>query len=150
EIVLNDAIKAADWIVANRALPGGGYAHGEKDSHGPYLGDTLAMGEAFSSLYGVTGNRAWLIRAESAAAFIKTNFADAPAGAPVVPGSLSDKPNPAATLKPLKKLAQNIRLARWFNRLAHYTGKAEYRELAKAAMQFAATPAYGSGDINDS
>jgi uncharacterized protein YyaL (SSP411 family) len=54
---LDEALAAARWIVANRALPGGGFAHdvprGDRrrddatDAAGPYLGDTIAAGRAF-------------------------------------------------------------------------------------------------------
>ena len=43
---LDDAQRAARWIVANRSLAGGGFRHDEKDVAGPYLEDTLAMGDA--------------------------------------------------------------------------------------------------------
>ncbi len=61
---LKSAIRAADWIIANRSLPGGGFSHDAKDPAGPYLGDTLAMGRAFLALYESTADRAWLVRAE--------------------------------------------------------------------------------------
>ena len=54
------AERAAKWVIANRALPEGGFRHGEKDRGGPFLGDTLAMGQAFLDLYAATGNREWL------------------------------------------------------------------------------------------
>ena len=71
---LADAIRAANWICANRALSEGGFRHDEKDVAGPYLGDTLAMGRAFLTLYSFTADRAWLGRAEHAAGFIAANF----------------------------------------------------------------------------
>ena len=62
------------WIIAHRALPGGGFRHDEKDPASPYLGDTLFMGRAFLTLYAVTADRAWLRRTERAVQFISTNF----------------------------------------------------------------------------
>ena len=44
---LDAAVRAANWVIANRALPGGGFRHDEADAGGPYLDDTLAMGRAF-------------------------------------------------------------------------------------------------------
>ena len=41
---LTAAERAASYILANRAIEGGGFAHGARDRAGPYLGDTLAMG----------------------------------------------------------------------------------------------------------
>jgi uncharacterized protein YyaL (SSP411 family) len=43
-VYLDDAQCAAQWIVANRSLQGGGFRHDERDVAGPYLEDTLAMG----------------------------------------------------------------------------------------------------------
>ena len=51
------AERAAKWVIDNRALPDGGFRHGEKDRGGPFLGDTLAMGQAFLDLYAATGSR---------------------------------------------------------------------------------------------
>src|SRR5271165_2727071 len=48
---LDQAQRSAEWVLAHRALPGGGFSHDEHDSAGPYLGDTLAMGQAFLALY---------------------------------------------------------------------------------------------------
>jgi len=71
---LDDAIRAANWIIAHRAIPGGGFHHAEEDSGGPYLGDTLYMGRAFLALYTVTGDRPWLGRAEEAMQFISADL----------------------------------------------------------------------------
>ena len=49
--LLARAVRAADWILANRSLSEGGFRHDERDAAGPYLGDTLAMGRAFLTLY---------------------------------------------------------------------------------------------------
>ena len=71
---LRDAVVAADWIIKHRSLPGGGFSHDEKDGAGPYLGDTLFMGNAFLTLYAATGDRLWLERARSAANYIDAHF----------------------------------------------------------------------------
>ena len=52
---LTQAQRAAAWITVHRSLPGGGFRHDDVDTAGPYLGDTLAMGQAFLALYNVTG-----------------------------------------------------------------------------------------------
>ena len=52
---LDDAQRAARWIIANRSLSGGGFRHDERDAAGPYLEDTLAMSDAFLALYTATG-----------------------------------------------------------------------------------------------
>jgi len=136
---LNDAIASANWILANRALPGGGFRHGEHDSAGPYLGDTLFMGRAFLDLYTATADRAWLARAADAATFIGGHFtAGVPAGFATV-GTTKDSALPVQS-----EVAENAVAARFFNLLAHYTGKAEHRQLAERAMKFLATPAIAS------
>src|SRR5215831_4193663 len=71
---LDDAIRAAKWIIAHRGLPGGGFRHDEKDPAGPFLGDTLFVGRAFLTLYAVTADREWLRRAEQAVQLASTNF----------------------------------------------------------------------------
>jgi uncharacterized protein len=77
---LAQARKAAGWIVLHRSFPGGGFRHDDVDAAGPYLGDTLAMGQAFLALYNVTGDRGDLKAAGAAASFIAAHFAPAAAG----------------------------------------------------------------------
>jgi uncharacterized protein YyaL (SSP411 family) len=72
--VLADAVQAANWVVAHRALPGGGFSHDAHDEAGPYLSDTLQMGLAFLDLHGITGEAQWLTRATDAASFISSHF----------------------------------------------------------------------------
>src|SRR4029450_5143953 len=50
------AERAASYILANRAIEGGGFAHGASDRAGPYLGDTLAMGKGGLALYARNGH----------------------------------------------------------------------------------------------
>jgi uncharacterized protein len=128
---LADAIRAANWICANRALPEGGFRHDEKDVAGPYLGDTLAMGRAFLTLYSFTADRAWLEKAEHAAGFIGANFKAAS-------GYLSSANEGALKSKP--QLDENVGLVRFANLLFHYTGNSAYREMAQHGMRFLATP----------
>jgi hypothetical protein len=46
EALRRDAVKAADWILANRAIEGGGFRHDAVDVAGPYLGDSVAAARA--------------------------------------------------------------------------------------------------------
>ena len=132
---LDHAIKAAEWIRANRALPGGGFRHDEKDVSGPYLADSLAMGQAFLSLYSVTGDRAWLAHAEETAGYMAKTFGGTEAG-------LATAIAPAgAVLAPQRPLREeNVDAARFGNLLFNYTGKKEYRELAERAFKFLTAP----------
>ncbi|MEW6284056.1 MAG: DUF255 domain-containing protein, partial [Candidatus Eremiobacterota bacterium] len=72
--VLQDAQSAAEWVLRERSLPGGGFRHDAVDRGGPFLGDTLACGRAFLELYAVTGDSRWLENAVAAADFIERNF----------------------------------------------------------------------------
>jgi len=128
---LDDAIRAANWIIAHRAIPGGGFHHAEEDSGGPYLGDTLYMGRAFLALYTVTADRQWLGRAEEAMQFISADFrADIGYLTSAGPAELKWRP----------QVDENVGVARWANLLHHYTGKAEYGQIAEHAMRFLAAP----------
>jgi uncharacterized protein YyaL (SSP411 family) len=128
---LEDAVRAANWIVAHRSLPGGGFSHDEKDVAGPYLGDTLTMGGAFLALYTVTADPAWLDRSISAAQFINTNF-KGDSGFSTSSGS--------SALRPTQQLDENVALVRFANLLNHYSGDSTYREMAEHAMRYLAAP----------
>jgi hypothetical protein len=136
---LAQARRAADWILAHRALPGGGFRHDEQDAAGPYLGDTLAMGRAFLALYRATADRVWLTRASAAADFIANHFAQAPAGFVSASGR-----GPIASTP---QIDENIALARFANLLARYDGKTEHRALAESALRYLAAPKVAFAEI---
>lgn len=138
---LAQARRAADWIVAHRALPGGGFRHDAKDAAGPYLGDTLAMGRAFLALYRASADRAWLARASASADFIAANFARAQGG------YVSAKSRGPIAAKP--QMDENISLARFANLLARYTGKPEHRAIAELAMRYLADPHVALAEITE-
>jgi uncharacterized protein YyaL (SSP411 family) len=126
------AERAAKWVIANRALPDGGFRHGEKDRGGPFLGDTLAMGQAFLDLYAATGNRDWLTSAAKAGDFVAT-FRDE-AG-----GFLTSKTPEGKTgvfAKPAKLIDDQVQVARFMNLLNRYYGNEGYREQASHAMRY--------------
>ena len=77
---LDEARRAADWTLAHRARPDGGFRHDAKDAAGPYLEDSLAMARGLLALYQVTGERTWLAHAQSAATFIRRTFTQPRAG----------------------------------------------------------------------
>jgi uncharacterized protein len=132
---LDEAVQAAQWVIAHRSLPGGGYRHDEKDVAGPYLGDTLSMGRAFVSLYRSTGDRQWIVKAQEAADYINQNFAMAN-GTPGFVSAVSK----STVVKPLPLRDENVLLARFANNLFHSTGNQKYRDLSDKAMRFIATP----------
>ena len=125
-----EAKQAAQWVIAHRALPGGGFRHDEKDAAGPYLGDTLAMGRGFLALYRATAKRKWLTRASAAADFIEANFARKQGG---YVGAKSKGPIDA-----IPRIEENISVARFTNLLAHYTGKATQHATSESAMRWLA------------
>jgi len=130
---LDDAQKAARWIIANRSLPGGGFRHDEKDAAGPYLEDTLAMGDAFLALYSATGEREWPARAASSAGFIEQHFRGKQ------PGYLTSAPRAGSRLQPTPDIDENIPLARFANLLHRYTGDAKYRAMSDYALRILVT-----------
>jgi uncharacterized protein YyaL (SSP411 family) len=130
---LADASRAAQWVLANRALPGGGFRHGEKDAGGPYLGDSVAMTRAFVALYGATGDRAWLAHAQSTMKFIVENFRDAKGA-----GFLTSKAPTDHAYAPHPQRDENVMVARTATLLFHFTGDAQYEETAKQAMRLLA------------
>ena len=131
---LREALRAARWILESRALPGGGFRHDAQDAGGPYLGDTLAAARAFLALYPATADRAWLARAQEAAAFIDRHFR--PEGAAgfvtAVARTRYEAPRPQRD--------ENIALARFANLLHHYTGQPEHRRMAEHGLRFLASP----------
>ena len=124
--VLAIAERAAKWVIDNRALPDGGFRHGEKDRGGPFLGDTLAMGQAFLDLYAATGNRDWLNSAAKAGDFVAT-FRDE-AGGFVTSKTAEGKTGVLA--KPAKPIDDQVQVASFMNLLNRYFGKEGYREQA--------------------
>ena len=98
--------RAARRIVEQRALPEGGFRHGERDNGDLFLEDTLAMGRAFLALYQATGEREWLKRAESAVGFIERRFRGEP-------GYLSVPPRAGAVLEPRTQVDENVAVARF-------------------------------------
>jgi hypothetical protein len=130
---LDEALRATRWIIANRALPGGGFRHGSSDSNGPYLGDTIAMERAFLSLYGATAGRQWLVRAEAAMKFIDANFRD-PQGA----GFDSSKSPTDRAYAPHPERDENVVVVRAANLLFRITANAADKDIADRAMRYVA------------
>lgn len=133
--ILAIAERAAKWVNDNRALPEGGFRHGDKDRGGPFLGDTLAMGQAFLDLYAASGDRVWLTDAAKAGDFVAT-FRDE-AG-----GFFTSKTSEGKTgvfAKPAKLIDDQVEVARFMNLLNRYFAKESYREQATYAMRYLAS-----------
>jgi uncharacterized protein len=136
--VLDDALRATDWIMAHRALPGG-FRHASTDPNGPYLGDSIAMQRAFLSLYAATADRQWLTRAEAAMKFIDENFRDKQGA-----GFDSAKVPTAHASAPHPQRDENIAVVRSANLLFHITANQADKQIAERAMRYvAADPVVG-------
>ncbi len=130
---LADALAAARWIVAERSSPEGGYRHDAQDAGGPYMGDTVAAGRAFLSLYSATGEREWLTRAEEAVRFVGRRFR-----VDGKPGFVSAAATAGLAAKPQRD--ENVSMARLSALLWHYTGRDEHFDRAGEAMRYLASP----------
>ena len=135
----DEAVRAAKWIIAHRAIEGGGFRHGEDKSSPFALGDTLAMGRAFLGLYEITADRSWLNQAEQADHFILTDFIFH-TGGNAIGFATAVGPVDATHFKPQPDFDENVSLARFANLLFHYSGGDRARRLAHTAMKFAAAP----------
>ncbi len=136
----NEAERAARWVLAHRALPGGGFRHDEHDEAGPYLGDTLAMGRAFLALHQLTQDRVWLDRASAAAEFLTAHF-----GRGAEAGFASSDTTVNAFPAPRPQFDENVGVARFGTALAEATGRAEFRTMAATALRWLLAPGQAEG-----
>jgi uncharacterized protein YyaL (SSP411 family) len=127
------AERTAKWVNDNRAIPGGGFRHGDKDRGGPFLGDSLAMGQAFLDLYAATGNRDWLAQAAKAGDFIGASFKDEAGG---FFSSKTSEGKVGVFAKPPKHTDDQIQVARFMNLLNRYFGNDVYKDHAAHAMRY--------------
>jgi uncharacterized protein YyaL (SSP411 family) len=133
EKVLVIAERAAKWVNDNRAMPGGGFRHGNRDRGGPFLGDSLAMGQAFLDLYAATGNRDWLAQAAKTGDFIGATFKDEAGG---FVSSKTSEGKVGVFAKPPKHADDQIQVARFMNLLNRYFGDDAYKDHASHAMRY--------------
>jgi uncharacterized protein YyaL (SSP411 family) len=132
---LAEAVRAADWVIAHRSLPGGGFRHDEADAAGPFLGDTLYMGSAFLALYQATGDIAWLNRATSAADYIGAHFAREHEA-----GFATSDTTAASFPRPQPQFDESVALARFANLLGHASGRPADHAMAESALKWAMSP----------
>ena len=131
---------AASWVRSHRAIlatknnSGGGYLHGENDAAGPYLADTLFMGQGLLDLYIVDGDREDLKAAVAAEKFIAAEFAPESAGA----GFVSSRTATDAAYRPHPDREENIALVRFASMLAFITGDEQIHAMAAEAMRYVA------------
>jgi uncharacterized protein YyaL (SSP411 family) len=132
---LDEAVQAANWVIAHRGLAGGGFRHDEADAAGPYLGDTLSMGAAFLALHGSTGDPLWLGRSEASADFIQAHF-----GRGSESGFASSDTTKASFPRPQPELGETTALARFAAHLGRASGRPADREMAESALRWALQP----------
>jgi uncharacterized protein YyaL (SSP411 family) len=114
--LLERARRAAAWAGAHRRRDDGLYAHGEHDRSGPYLGDTLAMAEAYLALAAVdTDGAAWRERALTALTAADRAFADDAGGYRTAPVEASAV---GVFAHPVRLVDENVAMARLGVRLA--------------------------------
>lgn len=130
---LNRAVGAAEWVLRNRALPGGGFAHGPADERGPFLSDNLAMGQALLELYMASGDQRWLRHSADTAAFIDGTFRHATAG---LVTARTQAARAAAFDTPFLSIEENIGVARYANLMHRVLGDKRFRTLAEHAMRY--------------
>src|SRR3981189_1504763 len=111
----------------------GVFRHGARDRGGPFLGDSLAMGQAFLDLYAATGNRDWLTAAAKAGDFIGVNFKDEAGG---FVSSKTSEGKVGVFAKLPKHTDDQIQVARFMNLLDRYFGDDVYKEHAAHAMRY--------------
>jgi uncharacterized protein YyaL (SSP411 family) len=136
------AERAAGWVKQNRALPGGGFAHGDNDRGGPFLGDTLAMGQAYLDLYAATGDRDWLTDAGRAGDFIGVSFKDEAGGFFT---SKTTEAKVGVFAKPAKLNDDQTQIVRFMNMLNRYFGNDVYRDYASHAMKYLTAASIDAG-----
>ncbi|HYV45138.1 MAG TPA: DUF255 domain-containing protein [Myxococcaceae bacterium] len=135
---LDRAVKSARWVLAHRAVEGGGFRHGEPAADPLALGDTLAMAQAFLALARSTAEREWMDRAQRSADFMLARFAMPGGGA----GFISSEPLPGRGVfgAPVRSLEENVAAARLFTALFHETGGVRYRDAAAKALRYLLSP----------
>ncbi len=138
------AARAADWVLANRALPDGGFRHDASDRGGPFLDDSVAMGEAFVALYRSTGERRWLAAAQATLGFVAAHFRDPRGGFIAAPVEASAR---GVFREPVRAVDQNAALARLANLAFRYSGDARDLRLARHALRFVASRPAGEGQL---
>jgi uncharacterized protein YyaL (SSP411 family) len=139
EAALARARAAARWVRSHRGIAAsagspGGYRHGENDPAGPYLADTLYMGQGLLDLYIVDGDREDLKAAVDAEKFIAAVFAPEGPGK----GFVSSRTATVAAYRPHPDREENIALVRFASMLAFVTGDDQIHATAAEAMRYVA------------
>jgi uncharacterized protein len=133
ENALGQAVRAARWSLAERLTPSGAFRHDAADRGGPFLDDSLAMGQAFVALYRSSGDREWLGSAQAVLAVINRQLRDPKAGFVAAPAARLQR---GVFRNPIRQPEQNAALVRLASLMHHYTGDASYQKMASHAMRY--------------
>ena len=131
--LLDAAVRAFDWTLANRRAPNGGFGHAPRRDDDTHLGDTLAMAEAALALYRSTAERRYLALATELGEMIVRDHRD-PAG-----GFMVRQPEPGAKgvlARPVKQIDENVAAVRLLNLLARQTARPAFKEAAEHGMRY--------------
>ncbi len=125
---LSRAKEIAAWVETHRVLAGGGFRHDEVDIAGPYLGDNLAIAQAYLALYQATGQPSYLKSAKATMQFIDAHFNQGPAGFVTAQSS--------GILASTPEFDENVTLARASNLLYQYTGDEQFKKMSERALRY--------------
>lgn len=146
------ALQALDRLWELGRGPDGGMRHsvrldpaGNPVSHPPAtLSDQVHFGLALLVAYSVTGQRAYLARAQALADYVLAELRDPESGGlydlpadPAAPGTLGIRGTPCP---------DNVVAARFFTRLYWMTAQGTYRDAAEGALKLCAYHLHGSPD----
>jgi len=131
---LEQAKHIAEKMDKQFALANGGFKHGLNDFAGPYLSDSVAMAQAYLSLYQATGNKLWLTNGKNTMDFIQATFKDEDQGGYY--NSKVSENSVGVFSSPVKHRDELIQLARTANLAYHYTGDESLKAIHEHAMKY--------------
>jgi len=131
---LEQAKHIAEKLDQQFALANGGFKHGINDLAGPYLSDSVAMAQAYLSLYQATGNQLWLTNSKNTLDFIQATFKDEDQGGYF--NSRVSENSVGVFSSPVKHRDELIQLARTANLAYHYTGDESLKAIHEHAMKY--------------
>lgn len=137
------AVEAFEWVTQNRRGTRGLMRHAASTDRTSHLADSLLMARAGLRLYELTAEPAYLTKTVELAGAVDQLFRIDEGG------FMSSEPVPGVPLPPKADLAENIVAARFFNRLAQYSGDQRHRLAAEQAMKFLSAHAQTQRDFQE-
>ncbi len=134
---LDQALTATKWMIGHLGTPEGGFKHSEAKNGGIYLSDNLQMAQAFISLYAVTTEPQYLMRAQRALDYINDHFQN-PSGEPGFVAFVSDVIDGKTKYEVVA--VDNTTLARVASLTSNYFADKKYQDMAKQALRYLVSP----------